>query len=52
VTAQLAVVPGPGAALPADELAVLRGALRPDFLVRAGWNPGTQTLTRCAATRC
>jgi hypothetical protein len=44
VTAQLAVVPDPNAAA-GDELAVLRGALRPDFLVRAGWNPGTQTLT-------
>jgi integrase len=44
VTSQLAVVSGPDAAAD-DELAVLRGALRPDFLVRAGWNPETQTLT-------
>jgi integrase len=44
VTAQLAVVPDPGAAA-GDELAVLRGVLRPDFLARAGWNPRTQTLT-------
>jgi hypothetical protein len=44
VTAQLAVVPGPGAAA-GDELAVLHGVLRPDFLARAGWNPGAQTLT-------
>ena len=44
MTALLAAVPGPGAA-PGDELAVLRGALRPDFLIRAGWNPRTQTLT-------
>ena len=44
MTAQLAAVPGPGAA-PRDELAVLRGSLRPDFLVRSGWNPRTQILT-------
>ena len=44
MTAQLAVVPGPDAA-PGDELAVLRGVLRPDFLARAGWNPEAQTLT-------
>jgi len=44
VTAQLAAVPDPDAT-PGDELAVLRGVLRPDFLVRAGWNSETQTLT-------
>ena len=44
MTAQLAVVAGPGAA-PGDELAVLRGVLRPDFLARAGWDPVAQTLT-------
>lgn len=43
MTAQLALVPGPDAAA-GDELAVLRGVLRPDFLARAGWNPETQTL--------
>jgi integrase len=45
VTAQLAVVPGPAAAAPGDEIAVLHGVLRPDFLARAGWNPDAQTLT-------
>ena len=61
MTAQLAVVPGPGAA--SDDLAVLRGVLRPDFLVRAGWSPEAQTLTpvcgdpllslkECAAADC
>ena len=37
MTAQLAAVPGLNAA-PGDELAVLRGMLRPDFLARAGWD--------------
>lgn len=42
MTAHLAAVPGPAAG---DELAVLRDVLRPDFLVRAGWNPEAQVLT-------
>jgi integrase len=44
VTAQLAAVPDPDTA-PGDELAVLRGVLRPDFLARAGWDSKTRTLT-------
>lgn len=44
MTAQLAAVPGLDAA-PGDELAVLRGILRPDFLARAGWDPVAQVLT-------
>ena len=44
MTAQLAAVARSGAAA-GDELAVLRGVLRPDFLARAGWSPAAQTLT-------
>ena len=44
MTAQLAAVADPDAA-PGDELAVLRGMLRPDFLARAGWDPVAQVLT-------
>jgi len=44
VTAQLAAVAGPDAA-PGDELAVLRGMLRPGFLARAGWDPVAHVLT-------
>lgn len=44
MTAQLAAVADPDSAA-GDELAVLRGVLRPDFLARAGWNPGARTLT-------
>ena len=44
MTAQLAAVADPDAA-PGDEVAVLRGVLRPDFLARAGWDPVAQVLT-------
>jgi len=44
VTAQLAVTPRP-AGQPRDDLEVLRAALRPDFLARAGWEPAAMTLT-------
>ena len=44
MTAQLAAVADPDAA-PGDELAVLRGILRPGFLARAGWDPVAQVLT-------
>jgi hypothetical protein len=44
VTAQLAAVADPDAAS-GDELAVLRGMLRQDFLARAGWDPVAQVLT-------
>ena len=44
MTAQLAVAPRPAAAA-RDDLAVLRAALRPDFLARAGWDPAAMTLT-------
>ena len=62
MTAQLAVTPRPGG--PAgDDLEVLRAALRPDFLARAGWEPAAATLTpartdpllglkECAVTGC
>ena len=44
MTAQLAAVPAPDS-VTGDELAVLRGVLRPDFLARAGWDPVAQVLT-------
>jgi integrase len=44
VTALAAVRPRP-ASPPGDDLAVLRAALRPDFLDRAGWEPAAMTLT-------
>ena len=44
MSAQLAVTPRP-AGPPADDLAVLRAVLRPDFLARAGWEPAALTLT-------
>jgi integrase len=44
VTAPLAVTPLP-ADPPGDDLAVLRAALRPEFLARAGWEPAAMTLT-------
>jgi integrase len=44
VTTHLAAVPDPRPA-PDDEVAMLRGMLRPDFLARAGWDPRAQTLT-------
>ena len=44
MTAQLAVTPRP-ASPPRDDLEVLRAALRPDFLARAGWEPAAMTLT-------
>jgi hypothetical protein len=43
VTAQLAAVAGPDS-VAGDELAVLRGVLRPDFLARAGWDAVAQVL--------
>jgi len=48
VRAQLAVTPPP-AGRPGDDLAVLRAALRPDFLARAGWEPAAMTLTPARA---
>src|SRR6202035_1872094 len=44
VTAQLAAVADPDS-VTGDELAVLRGVLRQDFLARAGWDPVAQVLT-------
>ena len=44
MTAQLAVTPRPAGAA-GDDLAVLRAALRPDFLARAGWEPAAMILT-------
>ena len=43
MTAQLAAVAAPDP-VAGDELAVLRGMLRPDFLARAGWDPVAQVL--------
>ena len=48
MTAQLAVTPRP-AGPPRDDLEVLRAALRPDFLARAGWEPAAMTLTPARA---
>jgi hypothetical protein len=44
VTAPLALAPDRGVP-PGDEVAVLRAALRPDFLARAGWDPAAQVIS-------